>query len=111
MRATPRSVEKHSTPAMASRGISSLPPAGWHSAAPRRIPSKRYRSPAVKSARDPGLAGTGNALGQAVNEIVGQVDGTLLGKLGEQRAADIKRRQRQRQHQAGAQPAGQQKQR
>src|SRR6187397_2935980 len=66
MRATPRSVELHSTPAIASRGSSSLPPAGWHSTAPRVMPSNRYRSAAVKSASDPGLAGTGNTLGSGV---------------------------------------------
>src|SRR6186997_14624 len=60
---------------MASRGSSSLPPAGWHSTAPRRMPSKRYRSAAVKSASDPGLCGTGNALGSGVATARGVATG------------------------------------
>src|SRR6185369_12357853 len=82
MRATPRSAELHSIPAIASRGSSSLPPAGWHSTAPRRMPSKRYRSAAVKSASDPGLCGTGNALGSGVATARGVATGGTEGATG-----------------------------
>src|SRR5688572_12810109 len=65
MRATARSSESHSMPAIASRGRSSLPPAGSQSVAPRTTPSRRYRSAGVKSGGASAGGGVGVASGGA----------------------------------------------
>src|SRR5688572_24489293 len=76
MRATAPSSESHSMPAIASRGRSSLPPAGSQSVAPRTTPSRRYRSAAVKTGGTSAAGGLGVASGAGVGATLG---GATLG--------------------------------